>query len=118
MLSRLGYEVILASNGRDALARFAQHRERIGVVVLDVAMPVMSGAECCHELRRLDPDVPVILASGFPKGHDLQPLLSLPNTRYVRKPYELDDLAANLAELTGEVRASVRPSSRAVANGN
>jgi signal transduction histidine kinase/CheY-like chemotaxis protein len=100
MLVSLGYEVLLASNGRDALVRFQESHERIGVVVLDVAMPVMSGPECFRELRQLDPEVPIVLASGFPKGHDMQSLLSSPRTRYVRKPYELDDLAAILAELS------------------
>lgn len=99
MLMSLGYEALLASDGKDALEKFTLNRHRIGAVVLDVAMPVMSGAECCRELRRIDPQIPVILASGFPKGHDLQPLLATPNTRYLRKPYELDDLGTNLAEL-------------------
>ena len=100
MLVSLGYEVMLASNGRDALARFKEHHERIGVVVLDIAMPVMSGPECFHELRSVDPQIPILLASGFPKGHDLQSLLTSPRTRYVRKPYELDEVAAVLAELS------------------
>ncbi|MBN1611977.1 MAG: response regulator [Polyangiaceae bacterium] len=100
MLVSLGYEVLLASNGRDALTRFKENRERIGVVVLDVAMPVMSGPECFHELRKVDPEIPILLASGFAKGHDIQSLLACERTRYVRKPYELDDLAAALAELS------------------
>jgi signal transduction histidine kinase/CheY-like chemotaxis protein len=100
MLVSLGYEVLLASNGRDALTRFQDDRERIGVVVLDVAMPVMSGPECFVELRKVDPEIPILLASGFPKGHDMQSLLALPRVRYVRKPYELDEVAAVLAELS------------------
>jgi signal transduction histidine kinase/CheY-like chemotaxis protein len=100
MLVTLGYEVLLASNGRDALTRFHENHERVGVVVLDVAMPVMSGPECFHELRRIDPAIPILLASGFPKGHDIQTLLASPNTRYVRKPYELDELATVLADLS------------------
>lgn len=110
MLSNLGYEVMLAANGRDALDHFEKHSQRIGVVVLDVAMPVMSGAECCRELRRIDPSIPVVLASGFPKGHDLQSLLAVPMTRYVRKPYEFEDLAANLAELAEESQLTSRHS--------
>jgi CheY-like chemotaxis protein/anti-sigma regulatory factor (Ser/Thr protein kinase) len=108
MLKSLGYEVILARDGREALERFEQHRHRIGVVVLDVAMPVMSGSECCRELLRMDPNVPVILASGFSGGHDLRAQLALPNTRYMHKPYEIEDLAANLAELGEAYRQSTR----------
>ena len=108
MLVSLGYEVLLASNGQEALERYVEHRHRIGVVVLDVAMPIMSGAECCRELRRIDANVPVLLASGFPKGADLQTLLALPYVHYLQKPYELDDLIANLAELAEAYRDSMR----------
>jgi signal transduction histidine kinase/ActR/RegA family two-component response regulator len=108
MLTSLGYEVMLASDGREALEKFERYRHRIGVVVLDVAMPIMSGAECCKELRRIDPAIPVLLVSGFPKGHDLKPLLIAPNTRYLCKPYELDELAKNLAELGEMFRPSTR----------
>jgi signal transduction histidine kinase/CheY-like chemotaxis protein len=97
----LGYEVVLAADGQEALWLHAEHRSRVCAVVLDVAMPVMSGADCCRELRRLNPDLPVVLASGFPKDHDIQTLLENPRTRYVRKPYERDDLAQALAALVG-----------------
>lgn len=99
MLTVLGYQAILASNGKDALEQFVKFRERIGVVVLDVAMPVMSGVECFERIREMDPNLPIVLASGFPKGHDLQPLLLSNKTRYLRKPYELEELSAALVDL-------------------
>jgi CheY-like chemotaxis protein len=110
MLKSLGYEAITASDGRDALEKFTEFRHRIGAVVLDVAMPNMNGVECCQELRRIDPKIPVILASGYTKGHDLQSQLATPNTRFLRKPYELDDLAENLAELAEAFREFARMS--------
>jgi len=108
MMSSLGYEVMLASNGQEALEIYAEHRHRIGVVVLDVAMPIMSGAECCRELKRMNAKIPVLLASGFPKGADLHSLLTLPNVHYLQKPYELDDLVTNLAELEQAYQDSMR----------
>lgn len=99
MLTVLGYKAMLASNGKDAFEQFVKHRERIGVVVLDVAMPVMSGVECFERIREIDPNLPIVLASGFPKGHDLQPLLRSNKTRYLRKPYELEELSAALVDL-------------------
>jgi CheY-like chemotaxis protein len=110
MLKSLGYEAVTASDGREALERFKEFRHRIGAVVLDVAMPNMNGVECCQELRRIDPQIPVVLASGYTKGHDLQSQLVTPNTRYLRKPYELDDLAENLAELGEAFRDFARMS--------
>jgi len=108
MLTGLGYEVLLAGNGREGVERYVEHRHRIGVVLLDVAMPVMSGAECCREIKRLNAEIPVLLTSGFPKGADLQSLLKLPNVRYVQKPYELDDIITNLAALEEGYRNSAR----------
>ena len=65
------------------------------MLVLDVAMPGMSGAECYQEIRRLDPLIPIVMASGFAKGHDIQSLLEHPR---LRKPYEFDDMAKILSE--------------------
>ncbi|MBN2195329.1 MAG: response regulator [Polyangiaceae bacterium] len=97
----LGFEVLTASNGREALEVFADHRARIGAVVLDVAMPVMSGEECFRELRRQAPDLPIVLTTGFAKNQDIQALLTEGNTRYLRKPYEKNDLAEVLSQMLG-----------------
>jgi CheY-like chemotaxis protein len=97
----LGFEVLTASDGREALDVFAKHKAQIGAVILDVAMPVMNGADCCWALRQLAPDLPILLTSGFPKDHDIQALLENPHTRYVRKPYDQDDLAVALGGMMG-----------------
>jgi len=101
LAGNLGFEVLLASDGREALEVFAQHRERVGVVVLDIAMPVMNGADCCRALRRLEPELPILLTSGFPKDHDIQTLLENPHTRFIHKPYDQDDLARSMAGIVG-----------------
>jgi signal transduction histidine kinase/DNA-binding NarL/FixJ family response regulator len=99
--ARLGFQVHLAADGREALELFIRHPTEIGAVVLDLAMPVMSGEECLRQLRELDSALPVVLASGFPKDYDVQKLLEDPHTRYVLKPYEFMDLAEALASLLG-----------------
>lgn len=100
--SYLGFEVLVASHGREALDVFAVHASHIGAVILDVAMPVMNGADCCRALRRLSPTLPIVLVSGHPKDHDIQSLLDNDHTRYIRKPYDQDDLARALAAVAGE----------------
>jgi DNA-binding response OmpR family regulator len=72
----------------------------------------MNGAECCCELKRTNANVPVLLASGFPKGADLHSLLTLPNVHYLHKPYELDDFVVSLAELEDAYQDSMRISCR------
>jgi signal transduction histidine kinase/CheY-like chemotaxis protein len=102
----LGFEVLVACDGREALGLFSEHRSRVGAVVLDVAMPVMSGAECCRTLRQWDSALPIVLVSGFPKDHDIQTLLENAHTRYVRKPYDRDELAEALVAVLGDQRTS------------
>ena len=102
LVSHLGFEVLVASNGREALDVFATHKTRIGAVILDVAMPVMNGADCCRALRQVAPDLPILLTSGFPKDHDIQALLENPHTRYIRKPYDQEDLAEALGGMMGD----------------
>jgi ActR/RegA family two-component response regulator len=63
--------------------------------------------ECYRELKHLDTELPILLASGFPKGADVQSLLTLSNVRYLQKPYEIDDLVAHLTELEEVYRDSI-----------
>jgi signal transduction histidine kinase/CheY-like chemotaxis protein len=95
----LGFEVLTAGNGREALDVFFQYSASVGAVVLDIAMPVMSGAECCRVLHEKHPTLPIVLVSGFSKDHDIQTLLDNPHTRYVRKPYDKRDLEEALASV-------------------
>jgi len=64
-LAGLGYSVLSAADGVSAVELFGQHREEIGCVLCDVTMPRMDGWETLTALRKLAPDVPVILASGY-----------------------------------------------------
>jgi signal transduction histidine kinase/CheY-like chemotaxis protein len=112
MAKSLGFEALTAANGREALEIHASEPSRIAAVVLDVAMPVMSGEECFKELRLRDPELPVVFASGFSKDHDIQALLLEPRTRYVSKPYERDSLAQALTAALGPARRSDRAAAR------
>lgn len=60
-----GYSVVLAENGQQALELFRQSPLAIAIVVLDLTMPVLSGEDTLRELRKIRPNLPVILSSGF-----------------------------------------------------
>jgi PAS domain S-box-containing protein len=64
-LAANGYQVLTACDGKDALAMFHQHRKKIQLVLTDLSMPQMDGASLIHAIRRLDADLPLILASGM-----------------------------------------------------
>jgi CheY-like chemotaxis protein len=89
ILTRLGYEVLTAENGQEGLAVYRQQRDRIDLVLLDMAMPVMDGTECFRRLRALDPGVRVLVASGYSAAHNATEVMTAANG-FVRKPFEAE----------------------------
>ena len=65
ILQQLGYQVLSAENGLQALEIYRQERDRIDLVILDMLMPGMGGAETFQELKGIDPGVRVLLSSGY-----------------------------------------------------
>jgi len=95
---RLGYEVITACDGFEALDIFRSRKDEIDLVLLDLSMPGMNGWETLAGLRVLRPDIPVILTSGYDEAqamrgeHPEQPQV------FLHKPYGASDLRAAIAK--------------------
>jgi PAS domain S-box-containing protein len=97
MLEELGFEVLTASNGREAVALFKEHSDTIGQVVMDLTMPHMGGEEAFHEMRQLDPGVKVIIASGY-NEQEITPLFAGKGlSGFIQKPYSFSALRKALA---------------------
>ncbi len=93
-LERLGYRVLAAQDGADAIAIFHQHRNEIGLVMSDMIMPKMGGRELYAAIRREDPRIPFLFTSGY-RPDDVRVRISLSeHTMVLQKPWKLDDLAA------------------------
>jgi PAS domain S-box-containing protein len=98
MLTELGYEVILAENGEEALEVYAQQREGIDLVLLDVSMPIMGGRECFEALEALDPEVRAVLSTGHVLDEEALATLTEGMRGFVHKPYVLEALSWAIAE--------------------
>ena len=96
ILQRLGHKVITAKSGEEALAHFTSHRESVGCVVLDLTMPGMDGKETYKRLRALDPDLPIIIASGLTVDQVMGEFDPLPPTAVIQKPYQIADLSQTI----------------------
>ncbi len=94
MLTHLGFEAIVASNGQEALAMYQQHSDDIVLVLLDMMMPVMNGRETLAALRRITPDLPIVMSSGFNEQEAISRIAARGMTSFLQKPYELEDLEA------------------------
>ena len=92
-LSGLGYRVLLAEDGGEGLELFRVEHVSIDLVIVDAMMPVISGPELFRELRLLDPDVKVILSSGYNEVESTRGLLSKGLCGFIQKPYLLSVLA-------------------------
>ena len=96
MLARIGYHVVTAVDGDDALRAFDEHASSIVAIVLDLTMPHRGGAEVLAELRRRHVDVPVVLASGY-TSQAIEPRAvgSTPQI-FVQKPFVTAELVAGI----------------------
>jgi CheY-like chemotaxis protein len=96
MLERLGYRVIEAADGLSAIARFKENAKSIDVVLLDITMPGMSGEDVLAELRRLRPELRVVVASGHEEQEIAARLNGLGASGFIQKPFSMEALAAVL----------------------
>ncbi|MRR33786.1 PAS domain S-box protein [bacterium] len=88
LLGKFGYKVILAENGEEAVEKFRDHHERIGLIVMDMIMPRKSGTEAYQEIRELSPDVKVLFISGYnPDFLRLKGVVSS-NEEVLAKPFQ------------------------------
>jgi PAS domain S-box-containing protein len=87
MLRRRGYEVLLAADGQEAVNIFREWNGKIGLVLLDMRMPGMSGEEAFRHLKTIRPDVPVILSSGYTEQEAIRRFGGLGVADFLQKPY-------------------------------
>jgi two-component system cell cycle sensor histidine kinase/response regulator CckA len=92
MLARLGFLVLDAKDGTEAVEVFRQHQDTIRFVICDLTMPRMDGWETLTALRRLAPGIPVILTSGYDEAHVMADEYEERPQGFLGKPYELEDL--------------------------
>ena len=87
MLRKLGFEVVMAANGQEALDMFRDNGERFRLVILDNRMPGRRGREVFKEMRRIRSDVTAILCSGFISEEDAEEIEEEGFAGYIRKPF-------------------------------
>lgn len=89
MLTRFGYRILVAENGEEALKIYGDCKDEIDLVVLDLIMPGMGGVKCLESLLRINPEVKVLIASGYSPEWPAAGAGGNPARGFISKPYEL-----------------------------
>ncbi len=99
MLQFLGYNVLRARDGQEALDLYKQNKNQLDVVILDMNMPGMNGAMVYDRLKTIQPNVKVLIASGYFDNHCIRNILKNGFTDFIQKPFNTATLSEKLAEI-------------------
>jgi two-component system cell cycle sensor histidine kinase/response regulator CckA len=99
MLKAMGYKVLVASHGREALDLYTRKKEKIDLVILDMIMPDMGGGEAYDDLKEENPKVKVLLSSGYSIDGQATEILERGCDGFIQKPFSMIDLSVKVREI-------------------
>jgi two-component system cell cycle sensor histidine kinase/response regulator CckA len=103
ILGYLGYSVVTAGSGEDGVKRVREGM-RPDVVLLDVIMPGMNGFQTLRKLREIEPDLPILICTGYSDRKAAESLVTEGADGFVNKPYDIETLAKQIAKLHSETK--------------
>ena len=96
LLERLGFRVITAADGLETVKVYTEHAEDISLLLMDLNMPQMDGTEATLRIRHINPQVPVLFMSGYPREQVLERFGQQPHTDFIRKPFQSSELLVGI----------------------
>ncbi|MBU1052602.1 MAG: PAS domain S-box protein [Proteobacteria bacterium] len=99
LLKRQGFSVYLAESGEKALEIYKEKKESIDLVILDISMPGMGGYLCFEELKKIDPDIKVIIVTGYSDDGKVKEIIKSGAAGFVGKPYRLTNILNKIREI-------------------
>jgi len=106
-LSRRGYHVVAARDGQEAMDILKDEESVFELAIVDLLMPRMSGLETIHAMRKVRPDMPVVVLTGVANAEELAQVDALGITRHLGKPVDFDDLLRTVESLAGPAEIPV-----------
>lgn len=99
VLETLGYRVICARSGKEALAQYQATQEKISLVILDMIMPDLGGGETFDQLKAMDPEVKVILSSGYSLIGQAKQIMARGCNGFIQKPFRIQEVSQKIREV-------------------
>ena len=103
-LQNLGYSVILAENGLDAVEIYRENPQEIDLVLLDMIMPQLNGYEAFKQIREIDPEAKILLSSGFVNESAVEDLLAQGACGFLPKPHRLPVLIKEIRRILDDAK--------------
>jgi len=99
MLTKMGYNVSIARNGKDAIEIYKENQDKIDMVIIDMIMPELSGGETYDRLKEMNPDINVLLSSGHSINGQATEILERGCNGFIQKPFNINVLSMKLREI-------------------
>jgi len=93
--------VLIARDGKEAIEVYRKNRDEIDVVVLDIVMPNMGGGEAYDRLKEINPDIKVLLSSGYSIDGEATEMLERGCDSFIQKPFSMKELSRAIREVLG-----------------
>jgi CheY-like chemotaxis protein len=100
MVKKLGYRPCPAASGPEAVEQLSELGEQVRIALVDLTMPGMDGYETCRRLVQIQPQLPVILTSGYPQENMEMPFEQTPAAGFCQKPFLVQSLKDVMAQVT------------------
>jgi PAS domain S-box-containing protein len=99
MLEKIGYKVLLANSGKEAIELYSRHKGEIDLVVLDMIMPHMGGGETYDRMKENNPKIKVLLSSGYSINGQATEILERGCDGFIQKPFNMEELSLRIREI-------------------
>jgi CheY-like chemotaxis protein len=99
LLRQLGYKVLSAGNGKEAVEVYSNNKDKIDIVILDMIMPEMGGGKAYDKMKEINPDIKVLLSSGYSVNGDATKILKRGCDGFIQKPFNMKQLSKSIREI-------------------
>jgi CheY-like chemotaxis protein len=98
MLKRLGFNVIAVESGRKAIETYQKQNDAIDIVILDLVMPDLGGAEVVDAIKDINPETKIMLSSGYGRDRKTADIMQYCRA-FIQKPFSMKELSATLQDI-------------------
>ncbi len=95
----MGYTVLVARDGKEAIQLYKENKDKIDIVILDMIMPDMGGGETYDRMKENNPDIKVLLSSGYSIDGEAEEILERGCDGLIQKPFNMKQLSGSIREI-------------------